>query len=79
MKKINVFVFILGVLAVSSCSNDDKKDSCRKVTSSSGTKENGIMVYRVSLDNGERLIVNEATAKYYSTPGTSNECYNLKK
>jgi hypothetical protein len=77
MKKISVFVCLLGVLVLSSCSNDDK-DSCRKVTSSSGTKENGVMVYRVSLDNGERLVVNEATAKYYTKSGTSNECYSFK-
>jgi hypothetical protein len=78
MKKNNVFVCLLGVLVLSSCSSDDKKDSCRKVTSSSGTNENGIMVYRITLDNGERLVVNQATAKYYSNSSATKECYSPK-
>ena len=78
MKKINVFVCLIGVLGLYSCSNDDKKDSCKKVTSSSGTKENGVMVYRITLDNGERLIVNKATAQYYSNPNATKDCYSPK-
>jgi hypothetical protein len=52
MKNFKFAVFVLlSIFALNSCSSD--KEDCKKVKSSSGSKENGVMVYRVTLDNGD--------------------------
>lgn len=78
MHKKSVFILLfLGCVFFESCSSDDKE--CTKVTGGSGIKQNGVMVYRVTLDNGETIVVNKATADYYDSSEARKECYNYKE
>jgi|GEM_PF-4513198 len=63
---------------LNSCSSDSGKEDCKKVKSSSGKNENGVMVYRITFTNGETIVVNKATAEYYTNSNATKECYEPK-
>lgn len=73
----NLFFLMIFSCVLLSCSGDDKE--CTKATGASGIKQDGVMVYRVTLDSGETLVVNKATAEYYNNSDRRKECYSYKE
>lgn len=73
-KLLLVFVFV-GML---SCSSDDKKDDCKKVTGITAVEINNVWVYSISIDGGEPVTTNKATVDFYKHSGAP-ECYEGMK